>query len=407
MLLKLAWLSLLNRKVSVLLTIASISLSVIIVVSVEHIRSQAEQSFNRTVSGVDLIIGARTSQLNLLLYSVFRIGNPSNNISWESYQLIAGDDRVAWTIPISLGDSHRGYRVLGTTTDYLEHFRYGNQRALALQTGSGLSDTHDAVLGAEVARQLDYAVGDHIILAHGLGQISFQNHTQHPFTISGILEPTGTPVDQTIHTLLTGMEAIHMNRPPGAPPLSAEELQPDSITAFMVGLETRMTVFNLQRAINDYRGEPLLAILPGVAMAELWEMMSTVENILALISALVLVASLLGLATMLLSSMRERRGEIFLFRSIGMHASSVLLLVELEAILITAVAATLGIVLVTAVLLVGQDWLSQNYGVFISAIPLSAAVGKYIAAILVSAMVLALIPALSAYRSALGSRIQS
>lgn len=407
MLLKLAWLSLLNRKVSVLLTIASISLSVIIVVSVEHIRSQAEQSFNRTVSGVDLIIGARTSQLNLLLYSVFRIGNPSNNISWESYQLIAGDDRVAWTIPISLGDSHRGYRVLGTTTDYLEHFRYGNQRALALQTGAVLSDTHDAVLGAEVARQLDYAVGDHIILAHGLGQISFHNHTQHPFTISGILEPTGTPVDQTIHTLLTGMEAIHMNRPPGAPPLSAEELQPDSITAFMVGLETRMTVFNLQRAINDYRGEPLLAILPGVAMAELWEMMSTVENILALISALVLVASLLGLATMLLSSMRERRGEIFLFRSIGMHASSVLLLVELEAILITAVAATLGIVLVTAVLLVGQDWLSQNYGVFISAIPLSAAVGKYIAAILVSAMVLALIPALSAYRSALGSRIQS
>jgi putative ABC transport system permease protein len=407
MLFKLAWLSLLNRKVSVLLTIASISLSVIIVVGVEHIRSQAEQSFNRTVSGVDLIIGARTSQLNLLLYSVFRIGNPSNNISWESYQLIASDDRVAWTIPISLGDSHRGYRVLGTTTDYLEHFRYGNQRALALQSGFVLSDTYDAVLGAEVARQLNYAVGDHITLAHGLGQISFHNHTQHPFTISGILEPTGTPVDQTIHTLLTGMEAIHMNRPPGAPPVTADQLQPTSITAFMVGLETRMTVFNLQRAINDYRGEPLLAILPGVAMAELWEMMSTVENILALISALVLVASLLGLATMLLSSMRERRGEIFLFRSIGMHASSVLLLVELEAILITAVAATLGIALVTAVLLVSQDWLSQNYGVFVSAIPLSAAVAKYIAAILASAMVLALIPALTAYRSALGSKIQS
>lgn len=407
MLLKLAWLSLLNRKISVLLTIASISLSVIIVVGVEHIRSQAEQSFNRTVSGVDLIIGARTSQLNLLLYSVFRIGNPSNNISWDSYQLIASDDRVAWTIPISLGDSHRGYRVLGTTTDYLKHFRYGNQRALALQTGTVLSDTYDAVLGAEVARQLDYAVGDQIILAHGLGQISFQNHTQFPFTITGILEPTGTPVDQTIHTLLTGMEAIHMSRPPGAPPLTAEELQPDSITAFMVGLETRMAVFNLQRAINDYRGEPLLAILPGVAMAELWEMMSTVENILALISALVLVASLLGLATMLLSSMRERRGEISLFRSIGMHASSVLLLIELEAILITLVGATVGIMLVTAALFLSQDWLSQNYGVFISVIPLSPTVSMYIGAILGSAMVLALIPALTAYRSALGSKIQS
>lgn len=407
MLLTLAWKSLLNRKVSVALTIASITLSVIIVVGVEHIRSQAEQSFNRTISGVDLIVGARTSQLNLLLYSIFRIGNASNNISWQSYQLIAGDDRVAWTVPLSLGDSHRGYRVLGTNMDYFTHFRYGQQRPLELQSGTVFNTMFEAVLGSEVARQLGYSVGDSIVLAHGLGQISFSNHTDHPFTISGILEPTGTPVDQTIHTMLEGMEVIHSHRPPSAENANPADFQPTEITAFMLGLESRMAVFTLQRAINDYRGEPLLAILPGVALAELWQMMSIVENILGLISALVLVASLLGLATMLLSSMRERQNEIFLFRSIGMHASSILLLIEIEAVVITLLGASLGVLAVTAAMAMSQDWMSRNYGLFIDVIPASPVIGSYLGVILLAAVCLALIPAISAYRKALGSRIQN
>jgi putative ABC transport system permease protein len=407
MLLTLAWKSLVNRKASVALTVASIMLSVIIVVGVEHIRSQAQQSFNRTISGVDLIVGARTSQLNLLLYSIFRIGNASNNISWQSYQLIAGDDRVAWTIPLSLGDSHRGYRVLGTNLDYFTHFRYGQQRQLALQSGTTFNNMFEAVLGSEVARQLGYSVGDSMVLAHGLGQVSFTNHTDHPFVISGILEPTGTPVDQTIHTMLEGMEVIHAPRPPSAASANPEDFQPREITAFMVGLESRMTVFTLQRAINDHSAEPLLAIMPGLALAELWQMMAIVENILGVISALVLIASLLGLATMLLSSMRERQHEIFLFRSIGMHASSILLLIEIEAIVITALGASLGVLAVTFAMAISQDWLSRNYGLFIDVIPASPVIAGYLGVILMAAVCLALIPAVSAYRKALGSRINN
>jgi len=405
MLFEIAWRSLLNRRISVALTIVSIALSVIIVVGVEHIRHQAESSFNRTVSGVDLIVGARTGQLNLLLYSVFRVGNPTNNISWNSYELVTSDDRVAWTIPLSLGDSHRGYRVLGTNRDYYRHFRYGQQQSLALESGRFFEDTFETALGYDVARQLDYKVGDEIIIAHGTGEISFSMHNDHPFTVVGILTPTGTPVDQTVHTPLEGMEAIHSGRPAGGGVRGSQSLQPTEITAFMLGLESRMAVFTLQRNINEHRGEPLLAILPGVALAELWEMMSIVENILLLISAMVLAASLLCLSTMLLSSLRERRNEIVLLRSIGMHSSSILMLIELEAIVVTLLGIAAGYLIICGLLLLGQDWLSYQYGLFISAIPQSSSVFIYLGTIMAATVLIALIPALTAYRGAVDGRV--
>ena len=411
MLFSIAWKSLLNRKVSVALTLASLTLSVINVVGVEHIRSQARESFNRTVSGVDLIVGARTSQLNLLLYSVFRIGNATNGIASESYELIAGDPRVAWTIPLSLGDSHRGYRVLGTDANFFTHFRFGEQRSLVLRTGQAFVSEFETVLGSEVARQLGYQVGDSITLSHGLGEISFSNHDSTPFTVSGILEATGTPVDQTLHVTLAGLDAAH-----GLSPLddthnhdddsAAHHLSTEGITAFMLGLHSRMSVFEIQGAINEYSGEPLLAILPGVALAELWEVMGSVETILALISALVMLASLLGIATMLFASMRERQREIFLLRSVGMHSSSIFFLIEIEAMLITLLGIALGMGLVWIALSAGQDSLSQDYGLMIETIPFSPGIAVYLGVILGASSLLSLLPGIAAYHNSLGAKLK-
>ena len=431
MLVKLAWQSLLNRRGSVALTLASITISVMIVLGVEHIRSQARDSFNRTVSGVDLIVGARTGQINLLLSSVFRIGNATNTIRWESYELIAGDSRVAWSIPLAMGDSHRGYRVLGTNEDYFRHYRYGQQRELAFTAGAPFDHDHEAVLGAEVAQRLGYTLNDELILSHGLGEISFTQHDDHPFAVVGILAPTGTPVDQTIHIPLAGMSAMHEDMPgmsPGAPPTTSlvsqgpspapaddhdhddhpQELEgPDieAINAIMLGLNNRLATFPMQRLINEYTGEPLLAILPGVALAELWELMGVAENILFVVAVLVMVASLLGLATLLLSSMAQRRQEIALFRAIGMHSLSILFLIELEALLVSLLGIALGWLTVAFGLRFGQDWLSREYGLFVSALPLSETIIAYLLLILVAAAALALLPAAAAYRSSLGHQL--
>lgn len=412
MLFSIAWKSLINRKVSVVLTLASLTLSVIVVVGVEHIRSQARASFDRTVSGVDLIVGARTSQINLLLYSVFRIGDATNGISSESYELIAGDPRVAWTIPLSLGDSHRGYRVLGTDSNFFEHFRFAQQSGLEFEQGHPFSDEFETVLGYEVARQLGYKLGDSITLSHGLGEISFSNHESTPFIVSGILEATGTPVDQTLHVTLEGLDAAHGLGPHEDSHHHDEEtneehhISSDEITAFMLGLHSRMSVFEIQGAINEYAEEPLLAILPGVALAQLWEVMGSVESILALISALVMLASLLGIATMLFASMRERQREIFLFRSVGMHSSSIFFLIEIEAILITTLGIGLGLGFVWITLSAGQSYLSQEYGLMIDTLPLSPGIAAYLGVILFASIILSLLPGLAAYRSSLGSKLK-
>jgi putative ABC transport system permease protein len=410
MLLRVAWKSLLNRRMTVLLTVLSIAVSAFVLLGVEHIRHEAKNSFSRTISGVDLIVGARTGQMNLLLYSVFRIGNPTNNISWDSYREFAAHPQVAWTIPLSLGDSHYGYRVMGTTADYFRYFRYGQARELGFSAGVPFDGVFDAVLGAEVATRLGYDLGDNIVVAHGIGSVSFARHDDKPFTVTGILAPTGTPVDQTVHISLEGIEAIHIDWQSGvkqsrsgitAEALLEYDLTPDSITAFMVGLKSRIATFQVQRQINDYAHEPLLAILPGIALAELWRMMATVENVLLLISVLVLFASLLGMSTMLLASMRERQRELAVIRAIGGRPSFVFVLIEIEAMIITATGLVLALFMLWLTLAAGQDYISDTYGVFISASFLTGRMVALMGIMLIAAFVLALFPGIVAYRSSL------
>ena len=162
-LLRLALRSLVSRRITVGLTIFAISLSVALFLGVEKVRSGARASFADTIAGTDLIVGARTGGVQLLLYSVFRIGNATNNIGWDSYQQIASRPEVDWIVPISLGDSHRGFRVMGTTNAYFEHYRYRGGRPLRLEQGAFLGDLFDTVIGADVARELGYSVGDPVV----------------------------------------------------------------------------------------------------------------------------------------------------------------------------------------------------------------------------------------------------
>lgn len=410
MLIKLARLSLWNRKATALMTLLSLTISLVLLLGIDHIRKEARNSFTNTVSGTDLIVGARSGQLNLLLYSVFRIGNATANVSWQTYERIAKHPQIAWTIPLSLGDSHRGYRVLGTNQSYFEHYRYANQQSLQFAEGSPFAGVYDAVLGAEVAKQLGYTLGQEITLAHGIGAVSFSEHKDKPFTITGILAPTGTPVDQTVHVSLEGIEAIHIDWQQGAPmpgrQVSAEQaleldLTPKAITAFMVGLNSRMATFVVQRQINEFRGEPLSAILPGVALAELWQMLGMVENMLLLITLLVLVAGLIGMMTTLLASMRERQREVAILRAVGANPWYLFWLIQLEVLLLTLMSMFMAAFFLVISLWAIQDTLAASYGLFISITPFSLQTLYWAGAILLATAVLACIPAFAAYRRAL------
>lgn len=407
MIIKLARLSLWSRRSTVVLTLLSLSVSIALVLGVDHLRNQAKESFSKTLSGTDLIVGARSGSINLLLYTVFRIGNATNNISWGSYQELSKHSAVDWIIPISLGDSHKGYRVLGTTDAYFSHYQFGQQQSLQFAQGRAFQDVYEVVLGAAVAKNLHYSLGDKIIIAHGSGEVTLSKHENQPFKVCGILSPTGTPVDRTVHTSLKAIEAIHVGWQGGMPQnINAEEalkndLTPSAITAMLVGLKSRSSTFSVQRQINEFPSEPLLAILPGVALTELWGMLAIVENILVVISGLILFAALLGMITTLLAAMNERQREIAILRSLGASAGYLFILIELEIVLIVSGAFIIASASLWFALWCAQSYLAHTFGLFVAINPLQPYTPMAAGLVMLLALLLGAAPAYTAYRRAL------
>ncbi|MFH4401908.1 ABC transporter permease [Vibrio diabolicus] len=406
---KLAWKSLINRKATAILTIMTVAISVVLLLGVERIRTQAKDSFANTISGTDLIIGGRSGQVNLLLYSVFRIGNATNNIDWKSYQEFANHRAVDWAIPISLGDSHKGFRVMGTNHSYFEHYKFGNKQSLTFSEGQEFNGLFETVLGSDVAKQLGYHVGSEIIIAHGISDVGFSRHDNLPFKVVGILAPTGTPVDKTVHVSLEAIEAIHVGWESGArlgPTPKAQDLknrdfQPKQITAMLVGLKSRIQTFALQRQINTYPKEPLSAIMPGVALHELWGMMSVAEQALMAVSGFVVIAGLLGMLSSLLTSLQERRREMAILRAMGARPRHVFSLLISEASLLTAAGIVTGVAGLYAILAIVQPIIQQHYGIHLTLSLLSPYEWMLLGFVQCAGIVIGFIPAFRAYRQSL------
>lgn len=411
-LLRLALASLGNRRFTAWLTVFAIALSVCLLLAVERVRTEARASFANTISGTDLIVGARSGSVNLLLYSVFRIGNATNNIRWDSFEQFANHRQVKWAIPISLGDSHRGYRVMGTSPAYFEHYRYARSQQLQLSSGRAFADDpFEVVLGAEVAQALNYQLDQQLVLAHGVATISLVKHDDKPFKVVGILARTGTPVDRTLHISLAGMEALHVDWQNGMPArgaakVSAEQaramdLQPKQITAFMLGLNSKIATFSLQREINEFRGEPLLAILPGVALQELWSLMGTAEKALFVVSLFVVLTGLIGMLTAILTSLNERRREMAILRSVGARPWHIASLLIVEAFALALAGVLLGLLLLYLGIAGAQGYVQANYGLYLPLNLPSRYEWTLLGAILNAALLMGCVPAWRAYRQSL------
>ncbi len=405
-----AWRSAWNRRFTLALTVLSIALSTFLLLGVERIRSQLRDNFSSSVSGTDLIVGARTGSTQLLLYSVFRIGSATNNIAWKSVQALEANPGVDWVVPLSLGDSHRGFSVLATTQAYFTRFRYGNRQALALREGKPFAELFDAVVGAEVADRLGYHVGQKITLAHGSGELNVAEHTDKPFTIVGVLARTGTPVDRTVHIGLAAMEAIHLDWFSGAPMpgvhIPAEQvrkfdLTPKNVTAALVGLKNRAAVFRVQRWVSTYTDEYMMAILPGVALDELWNVIGVGENALLAMSGLVALVSLAGLVSVVMAGLNERRRELSVLRAVGASLRHVLALLAIEGGLVTLIGVLFGSVLAVLGIAVLSPWLQAQFGLALTLGLPTPNEWLLLASLLAAGFVASLLPGLRAYRLSL------
>jgi len=434
--------SLKQRKSSVLLTLLSIVLSVSLLLTVETVRHQVKSSFASTVSGVDIIVGAPSGDINLLLSSVFRIGSPTKAISYSNIEMLIEHQAVDWVIPLSLGDTHNGFRVVGTNNAYFKHFMYGNKTALEITQGNAFTSPLSAVLGADVAASLNYTLGDTLVLAHGLGNVSFKQHASHPFLVSGILAKTGTPVDKAIYVTLEGLDAAHdtpataiarIGKPKTSTPHSTtheihhatphshadnpqheqefrdnsdsykDDYTPKVVSVAMLGLKNRVAALQLQYQLNQNKTEPLSAILPGVVLSQLWNIMGNIEGLLLGISMLIVVASLFGLTTMLLASMRERRQEMAILRTIGASPSTLLFLIQLEALLVSLAGCVISVVVVATLLFTTSEWIGNHYGLYLSGNIFNVESTIIVTAVLTATLIIACFPAISAYRQGLHS----
>lgn len=438
MLAKLTLASLKARKLMVGLTVFSIAVSMFVLFSVEHLRTEVRANFERAVSGVDLIVGARTSQLNLLLYSVFHIGSPSSNITWHEYQKLADMKQVKWAVPISLGDSHQGFPVVGTTPAYFLHYRYADKQALRFVAGEAFDNPKGMVLGAKVAQQLMYQLEQAVVLAHGTGKVSFTKHSQFPFAVQGILDVTGTPIDQSVFVPIESIDVMHKqgfsnfkrqiinkhaSKKSNATTQTAGKADGHAednahsphdehashqdahnniqLSAIYLGLTSKISTLQVQRSINTDRQAPMSAILPGVALAELWNLMKGIESSLSLVSSLILLAAMLGMLTMLLASMHERQREIAVLRALGANAFLIVLLIECEALCLALTGCILGYLMTNGAIWLLTDFVQTKFGLLISPLGYSDALIHYTILALGLAGLLALGPALSAYRGAL------
>ena len=404
MLLKLTFNSLYARLLTVGMTVFAISLSLMLYMSVEKLRTSAYTSFTDTISQTDLIVGARTSSVQLLLYSVFRIGNATNNITWESYEDVIDRKEVAWSVPISLGDSHKGFRVMGTNSEFFKRYKFRGGQSIELEQGKNLDDLYDVIIGAGVAEKLNYSVGTPLIVSHGLQ--SFSDHDDQPFKISGILAKTGTPVDNTVIVSLEAIEAIHVDWSTGAKipgqitpveEIRQMDLSPKNITAALIGVNSKLQIFQLQRWINEYPEESLSSILPGVALQELWRIVGVVENLLLGISVTVIFTTLIGMTAIIFSSLNERRREMAIWRAMGASPKVVIGLLMLEALIISVMSIIVSTVMLFLTLYVLQPWIDNTYGILVNIETLAVKDIYIFMLFILSASLVSLIPAIRAY----------
>ena len=403
-----------NRRGTLSLVVFSIALSTLLLLGFERIRTDVRQNFSQSVSGTDLIVGARTGAVQLMLYAVFRVGGATNNIRVESLQAIAKQRAVDWVVPLSLGDSHRGHPVLATTKDYFTRFKYGDRQPLGLAQGRAFDGTppqlYDVVIGAEVAEALGYRLGQRVTLSHGAGVIPGADHADKPFTVVGVLARTGTPVDRTLHISLEAMEAIHLDWIGGAPlpavKITAEDarkvdLAPKVVTAALIGLKNRVAVFAVQRAVAEYAGEPLMAVLPGVALDELWDVVGVGEKALLGMSAMVGVVSLAGLIAVVLAGLNERRRELAVLRAVGAAPRHVLFVLAAEGGAVTLLGVALGTLATALSIALAGPWVQMRFGIGLKLSAPTVEQRLLLAAVVLAGFLASLVPGWRAYRLSL------
>ncbi len=389
------------------LLVAAIAVSVAMVLAVMQLRDDARDSFSNAISGVDLIAGSRTSPSNLLLYAVFHLGQPVRGMSYGHVDAIVKLPAVAWAVPLQLGDHFRGFPVVGTTPMFFS--KVGGPSGLGFSSGGPFAKIFDVVIGAEVAAKSGLSVGSSMTLTHGAKDSLAEDHSDTPFSVTGVLRRTGSPIDRSVLISLAGFEAMHIGWEFGSKPKSSASvipsdplrLEPSQVTAVLIGLESRTQIFSARRAIESLGTGTLMAILPGVTLDELWQAFGVIEVTLSAIGWLVLASALLGICATLLLSIASRRKEFAVLRALGLSPAGITRLILLESLWVSLAGIVIGWIMLQIMIAILGPWATQEFGIFLQLRPLDSQGWLALGSVLGLTLLASLLPALRAMRYSL------
>ena len=456
--------SLLNRWLSCLLIILTLAFSISLFFTVSRIQESVRSSFQNTISGVDSVVAARGGNLQILLNSVFLIGEPNSTIRWSTFKDITDNNKMNWAVPISLGDSHKGYRVIGTTNNYFKEIKYSSGKNIEFLSGNSFNDVFDVVLGNAVANKLKYNLDAEIIIIHGLSDVGEvhtfrsekENHSDHAdhddhadeehdnhddhvdhddhakheehdnhedhadegheghnhenlgFKVTGILKPTGTPIDNAVYISLAGIEAMHTGWignqkviDVSIEQIMQSELKPKTISAIFVSLKNRTQVFQFQRDVLNYKEEAISSVMPGITLSRLWALTGNVDKAFKIITFFIIIIALLGMIAMTIAGLNGRRREMAILRSVGASPTNIVSLLLVESIIISLISCAIGYILMIIIFSIGKDYLQNNYGIFINSFSIKNYDLQMIISIICAALIATIVPAIQIYKNTL------
>ena len=397
-----------SRIIPTSLVTISLMASMVLLLSIERIQQGAEEGFNQSISGVDAIIGPRSSSIELVLYTVFHLGRPSNNITTKTVNDVKLRGDISWLVPIALGDSHKGFRVVATEPNYFEHIKYANGQPLVFSKGVAFAELSETVLGSDVAEKLSYRVGSKIQITHGSVESIGSKHDDFSFVVTGILNKTGTPIDRAIFLDLKGYELLHLGWKSGKKIFNLDDINlsslpedaliPKTVTAAFIGLKSKLTLFNFSKNIREYPKEAISAVIPGIALSELWSIVGLVDKGFQLLSWIIIAISLIAMVTLIIASLDNRKQEMTIYRANGASPKFLAMMVLCESLVIGLTAIVGAIILVTIVTYFATVQLNLALGISPSFKWISMGEITVFSFILLAGALSSLIPAVMVFR---------
>jgi putative ABC transport system permease protein len=413
--LRLSWANLKADRLSTALSIMLLAIGVGMVAFVMVVSQQLTDRFNRDIRGIDMVVGAKGSPLQLILSAVYQMDSPTGNIPLSEVKRLQKHPLVKYSIPLAYGDSYQGYRIVGTEEKYLEH--YDAQFA----TGNVWTKDFEAVIGSETAENLNLKLGDHFHGSHGLVD-DMHVHEEEAYHVSGILKPTGTVVDRLILTNIGSVWHIHGEHGDAEEKAHdheghdhgddvheghAHEPEDDSreITALLIKFKNPMAMMQLPRHVNTNTN--MQAALPAIEVNRLYQLLGVGFTTLQIIGALIMTIAAISVFISLLNSLKDRKYELALMRSLGASPFKLFSMVILESLLLCIIGYSAGIVLGRIGLLLMARLGEEQMQMSLTGNGFTMEEVWLLPVTLIIGLIAALIPAFQAYRTDISSVLRN